>query len=251
MRTILAHFVAAAICLVSAPAWSAALYMTHAESLFAIGTADGVEVNSNTGSKMEIGAASAFHYTDFITGSGVRPVEKSINIGGLASGPETSLASSTRMTGHVIEIDNLDRPGVFTDDIRVHFDFIFLWSVALSADSPAADFASSGAFFGISGFEPGIDAIDIDGDGLGALTDFPGGSAYLFNPTYTTLGGGTGGVGTMSVSGDIIVHANRVGAFSVITDSTGLAFHVPEPGSLLLVGLALLCMSAAPRRAGR
>lgn len=29
------------------------------------------------------------------------------------------------------------------------------------------------------------------------------------------------------------MRANSLGTFSVITDSTGLAFHVPEPGSAL------------------
>ncbi|MBL8379070.1 MAG: PEP-CTERM sorting domain-containing protein [Burkholderiales bacterium] len=152
------------------------------------------------------------------------------------------------MTGHVIRINNEGGPGPDTTDIRIAFGFSFSWDVDLSADDPMRDFASAGAFFALSGFEAGIDAIDIDGDGLGPLTDPFMSSAYIFNPTYTTLGGGTGGSGTITIGGFIIVRAESIGEFSVITDATGRAFHIPEPGSMLLVGLALAGLAATRRR---
>ena len=154
------------------------------------------------------------------------------------------------MAGHVIRIDNLDPVGgpPTTTRLSIPFELRMTWSIAASVDDMFREFSSAGVFFGISGFEPGIDAIDITGDLFGPLTDTPGTSAFVFNPFVTSFGPTSSSGTSVLVAGDIIVEANSIGAFSVITDTTGRAFAVPEPASTMLLTVALVAAWASRRR---
>ena len=233
------------LAMVAQSAAATATYGTGASSTFFFGGGGIiVEVGSDVGSKFEVGTGSAGYIAD-VSADGVRPATISEGVAGSASSPPTSFATSTYMAGHVFRIDN----SLGLTAITIPFEFSYSWITEISADDPSREFASSGAFFGISGFEGGIDAIDIDGDGFGFLTDVPGTSAYLFNPTYATSLGetGSGGILTSGVTGVIKVEAGEIGAFSVITDSTGRAFSIPEPRSAVLVAIAL-CLLVMARR---
>ena len=247
MHTTLAHIaMLLALCGIATPGWGVAVYSTGASSTFSIGIGV-VEIGSNSISTTEVGTGAAAVFRT-ISPDGAFPATISVGVAGSASAPPTSFAESIYMGGHVIRIDNSDP---MARDISVRFAFTYSWITTISVSNPALEFASSGAFFGISGFEPGIDSIDIDGDGMGAITDSPGTSAWLFNPTFATSLGetGTGGVLSGAIEGVINVAAGEIGTFSVITDATGRAFaRVPEPGTLALASLGLVAALVVRRR---
>ena len=232
----------------SSPALATAVYSTLATSEFRIGRANFVDINSTMGSKTEVGTGSAVFFGG-LSGLGTLPATITVGVSGSASALPDSSATSTYMAGHVIRIDNLDRVGsARTTRLSIPFELRMTWSIAASVDDMFREFSSAGVFFGISGFELGIDAINITGDGLDELTDTPGNSAFVFNPFVTSFGPTSSSGTSVLVAGVIIVEANSIGEFSVITDTTGRAFAVPEPASTMLLTVALVAAWASRRR---
>lgn len=201
------------------------MYSTLVDSKFSI-AADGVELGMPfDGSSVEIGSGIAFYSGTATTFE--LPATLHVEVSGSAFAPPVSFASSTFMSGHVFTIDNLGGPGPDTFPITVPFVFEYSWDIDLARDFPGSEFASAGAFFDISG----IDNESLFVDGLGFVP------RYLHHITETTLLGGTGSSGSMTITGAILVPAETLSKFSVITDTTGLAAAVPEPCSLIVFGL--------------
>lgn len=213
----------AVLCLAQAPgAFGAAIYSTSVGSSFAIGgpatVVNGPEISPvfTTGN----GLATA---TGIVSGDGVKPATSSLSLTGSAFAPPNSSATSSYMSGHIFRIDN--SLGLAT--IVVSFSFTGLWDVIVSATNPFTEFAMAGAFFHITG---------IDNEGLrigGVLVP-----EFLLNPIYSTAPGPAAGMGMFAVDGTIEVPAGVISVFSVITDTSGSASAVPEPGSATLILLA-------------
>ena len=205
---------------------AAAIYSTTVGSTFGISTGSvalgpsGLTTASMSGAGLAGGGG-------LVSPAGVRPATKDIGVAGSAPSPG-SAAVSTFMSGHLITIDN----SLGLTPIVVPFTFDYFWIVSLSAGPAPDEFASGGGFFHITG---------IDNEVL-TIAGIPV-SEYLAHHSYTTALGGTGGSGGALVSGAIFVPAGVLSVFSVITDTTGSAVVVPEPGtaaSLLLAGGLLL-----------
>ena len=207
-------------------AQAAAIYSTTVGSTFGIATGAVALGPSGLTTVSMVGAGVASG-GGVVSPGGVRPATKEIAVVGSAPSPG-SAAVSTYMSGHLITIDN----SAGLTPIVAPFTFDYFWIVSLSAGAGPAEFASGGGFFHITG---------IDNEVL-TIAGLPV-SEYLAHHSYTTALGGTGGSGGLLVSGSIIVPAGVISVFSVITDTTGTAVVVPEPGTaaLLLLSSGLLC----------
>ncbi|MBL8383955.1 MAG: PEP-CTERM sorting domain-containing protein [Burkholderiales bacterium] len=220
--------------------FAVATYGTHASSDFSLtiptfstgGTVSGSAViDSNTGTSATGGTGVALHLTDLITADGTfASYKRVITISGSASAPPDSHASSNRMTGHLFTIDNHR-----TDPVDIPFVFSMAWTVLVSADDPANESASSGAFFSIAG----IDTEELFIGGL-KVTDFE------HEIGLSTTSGSGGVMSDLMILGTLHLTPGRH-MFSVITDAAGraTASTVPEPATLLLVAFGAL---AALRR---
>lgn len=210
-------------------AQAAATYSTSVTSSFLIGGPVTVVAGPSIPSVVEIGAGTAGG-GGAVSPSGTLPATKDIGVAGIAPFP-LSLASSAYQTGHIITIDNL----AGTTALFLAFTFSYGYDITLAADGPG-DYAEAGAFFHITG---------IDNE---ALTIFGVPAAeYLFRATFDTIGG-VGGAGGAVITGGISVPAFSVGTFSVVTDTAGLAYAVPEPGTASLAIPAALVLLAWRRR---
>jgi PEP-CTERM motif len=209
------------------------MYSTLVDSKFSI-AADSIELGMPFGGSSVASGNGIAYYFGSATTSAVS-ASLHVEVSGSAFAPPVSFASSTFMSGHVFTIDNLGGPGLDTSEIKVPFVFEYSWDIDLAHDFPGSEFASAGAFFDISG----IDNEKLFVTGLGFIP------RYLHHIRETTLLGGTGSSGGMKITGEIVVPAETLSKFSVITDTTGLAAAVPEPSSLIVFGLGALVLLAS------
>jgi PEP-CTERM motif len=224
--------------LTASRAQAGVMYSTVVDSKFSI-AAGSVELGMPFGgSSVEIGnglASFSGLATSFLEPPATLHATLHAEVLGSAFAPPASFASSTFMSGHVFFIDNLGGLGFDTVEITVPFVFEYSWKIDLAHDFPFSEFASAGAFFDISG----IDNEKLIVTGLGEVP------RYLHHIMETTLLGGTGSSGTMTITGAIVVPAETLSVFSVITDTTGKAVAVvPEPSSLIVFGLGALVLVA-------
>ncbi len=209
-----------------------AFYSTTVSSEFLIGPGVAVVAGPSLPTITEFGGGAAFA-AGVVSPAGVLPATSAIGVSGFAPAP-VSLASSSFQSGHIFTIDNS------AGDVPVFlaFTFSYGYDVDLGAATPFQDYAEGGAFFHISG---------IDNEVL-TIAGVPV-AEFLFNPTFDTLLGGVGGTGGGFVTGGIAVPAFTVSVFSVITDTAGLAYSIPEPATAALVSLAAACFAVfRPRR---
>lgn len=211
-----------------APAAGAVMFTSTAHSEFHIRGAT-VVLGAPFGGVFDVGGTGVAGYSGSATISGVLPAVKDMVIGGSAFAPPNSFATATFMAGHIFEIDNTGGPGPDTSLLTVPFEFAYSWDIDVARDFPGLEFASAGAFFHITG----IDTEALFVDGLGVVPE------YLHHVEETTLFGGTGSSGFVVVTGAILVPAESVSVFSVITDASGLAIAqtVPEPGTIAIWSL--------------
>lgn len=219
-----------------APQWvlAAAVYSSTATSKFTIGAPAFVGPGDGPGgSTFTIGAGvAAAAGAESAAGS---PATVTSTASGSAAAPPLSFAKSDFKGGHHINIDRL-----LDSAVTVAFTFEFTWSSLVTVDDPVLEFASSGAYFAISGIDNESVVLDLN-PYFDEVTDPNGSTRFEFNPHFSTSMGDSGlysGLGM--VTGFIVVPADTFSIVSVITDASGSAgARVPEPSPLGLLLLAL------------
>lgn len=244
---------------VSARAWGTAVYATVVSSSFIFGDPGAITSVTDHAPTTTLvptfGDATASIVTFVASADGVKTATVDSAVAGSANAPPTSLSNAAAQRGHVYVVPRVSGTDPLPE-IIVPFTFTISWSVHLAIDHPDLEFASGGAFFGISGFEEGIDSITLDAGMPGEVAVVDGKLGWRFNPRYELVGPGPGPMTldephSTIVTGTIKVFSGMVGEFSVITDTAGRAgARVPEPASWSLVLLPLLACSAWRRRRG-
>jgi len=222
-----------------------AVFSIATHSLFTIDRADAVDINADSTVGGFARGSTSVSFTHTLSPDGVIPVEISAGIDGSARHPPSiSELEAFYVGGHVIRIAN---PG--PTDIEVPFSLSYDWTLKVSR-ARADEVALADALFSLSGFEAGIDAVDIDGDSFGFLTDtlFP---AWSFAPDVFTDQNSVTEAGSEAITGKIRITAGSLGQFRVMTLEHGIASasSIPEPGSLPLLLSGLLAVGLLGWRA--
>lgn len=243
---------ATALGLVSGPVEATAIYSSAAASTFTLTPIDPVtSISDHLPSTPTTTAGTGVASIDTFTASadGVHPATISSAVSGSAVAPPSSSSMAEAQRGHVFVVPRMSSSGPLPS-VTMSFRFDISWATHLSADNPAAEFASGGAFFGISGFEAGIDSIVLDAGMPGTIVTVGDLTRWEYNPRYSTSGGSpVDEVHADVITGMITVESGRIGEFSVITDAAGLAAArpVPIPPSWTLLPLGLLAWRLPPR----
>lgn len=247
IRTVCAYGVAVSLSvLLGGPAFAAATYSAAATSTFTLTPVapvstivDHLPFTSTT----VAGGAVASIDTFSASGAGVHPATIDSKVSGAAAAPPDSLSMAEAKRGHVFEVPRVDAAGALPL-VTLAFSFEIFWDVHLALTLPGSEFAAGGAYFAISGFEPGIDSIVLDAGMPGAIVPDGPGFRWEFNPSYFTFGGAVDSTTSTVVTGLITVEAGTVGEFSVITDVAGraLAFQVAAPSTAWTIGFGLLVL---------
>lgn len=233
-------------------AWSTATYSSHATSKFALTPFEPVTTiitPALVAPVITVGNATAGVVSSIsFPGFAVPSVIDSTVFGSAAFAPD-SLSIAEAQRGRIFVVPRVTPAGPL-DTVTMRFSFEISWDTDLAITRPGLEFAAGGAFFGISGFEAGIDSITLDAGMPGEIVTFLDGSTgWQFNPSYVEFDGSPVDEShLMVVTGTIIVLSGMVGEFSVITDVAGRAVSVPLAPSWLLVLPALLLVRAARRR---
>lgn len=217
------------------PVWALATFESAASSAFA-SAAEGVVIGPGTGGSKAVSGNGVATFAGMVSPDGELPATIVGSVDGSAFAPPLSSATATQMAGHVFTIDQTGEGGV-----TVPFSFAIEWSTELAVDDLAHEVAVAGAYFAVSGFD--IDTLTIDDTvtlGERVFDDAGKLIRWEFNPVRSTSAGDFGSAaGFALITGTVVVAADTVGMWSVITDVSGFAgARVPEPGALSLVALA-------------
>ena len=142
-------------------------------------------------------------------------------------------STATVFNGFTVSLEN-SGPG----PASALFEFSYSWLVDLSKTVLARESGSASSFFALSGFAPsGTETLMIDDGSGGGLVPM---ASWLVHPEVLAPLGVAGATlaDTETVLALVTVPGMTVDVFSVITDATGSAVHVPEPTSLALALLA-------------
>jgi hypothetical protein len=236
------------------PAGATAIYSSAAGSTFTLIPFESVSSITDhapftSTSTTGIGAAAIGTFT--ASGLGVHPATIESSVSGSAAAPPTSSSFAEAKRGHVFVIPRITAEGPLPT-LVVGFSFEIHWETHLAVGVPGSEFATGGAFFAISGFEEGIDAIALDPGMPGSLVLHGAELAWEYNPNYGTGLAPVDEIHSTIITGSITVLSGMVGEFSVITDTAGFAGAraVSAPMSILLLAPSLVWLAWRSRRSG-
>lgn len=239
----------------SAPVLAIAVYSSEARSIFTltpVAPVTAIVDHAPFTSTATLGDATASIDLFAASPAGVHPATIASKVSGSATAPPPGLSSSfaAAQRGHVFDVPRVSAAGPLPT-VTMSFVFEISWETHLAITRVGAEFAAGGAFFGISGFEAGIDSIALDPGMPGEIVVFPDGSTgWRFNPNYLEFDGSpVDELHSLRVTGSITVLSGMVGEFSVITDVAGRAISVPEPTGLALLAIAWIALRSVSRSA--